>query len=306
MNQKRVSLRGILGFPVAPYLPSGAIDENALFRNVSYLIDEGLDSIFIACGAGEFQTLSSDEYGVMLDVAIDAAKGRVPVYSGVGGNLSYALEQVKLSEKKGMEGYLILPPYLIDGEQEGLYQYIRTILEASDLNAIVYQRDNAVLDLNSLQSLLSYDQLIGLKDGIGNMESNIIFTQYIGDRLNWLNGMPMAEVTMPAYHALGFKSYSSAISNYIPHISRQFYSALLEGKDEQVSEIYKDVILPINEIRKQRKGYAVSLIKAGMEIVGMSVSNIVRPPVVPVEKDHYKQLEKILDKAHRKYPAVRI
>ncbi|MCI4060113.1 dihydrodipicolinate synthase family protein, partial [Bacillus cereus] len=92
----------------------------------------------------------------------------------------------------------------------------------------------------------------------------------------------MAEVTMPAYLPIGFHSYSSAISNYIPHISRMFYDALKNGDDELVKELYQHVILPINDIRKQRKGYAVSLIKAGMEIMGLNVRNTARPPVGPV------------------------
>ncbi|WP_054710004.1 5-dehydro-4-deoxyglucarate dehydratase [Bacillus sp. JCM 19041] len=304
MSEMRKAPTGILGFPVAPYTSSGAIDESALHRNITYLLDEGLEAIFIACGSGEFQALSVSEYELMLDIAKDATGNRVPLYTGVGGNLATALEQAKLSEKKGVDGYLILPPYLIEGEQKGLHDYIRMLLETTDLNAIVYQRDNAILSPDTLQSLLRYEQLVGLKDGVGNMEANLILTQYVGDRIGWLNGMPMAEVTMPAYIPLGFHSYSSAISNYIPHISRRFYDALLAGRTNEVNAIYKDVILPINEIRKQRKGYAVSLIKAGMEIVGLPINSSVRPPIVPVEKEHYNQLETILEKAHELYPPV--
>ena len=166
----------------------------------------------------------------------------------------------------------------------------------------MYQRDNAVLSLDTLQRLLEFPQVVGFKDGIGNMETNIQFTQTIGDRLVWLNGMPMAEVTMPAYVPLGFTAYSSAISNYIPHISRMFYDALLKNNKELVRELYQHVILPINHIRRQRKGYAVSLIKAGMEIMGLPVNNTVRPPVIPVEKEHYRQLEKILKQTMDRYP----
>ncbi|MDI5788912.1 dihydrodipicolinate synthase family protein [Bacillus licheniformis] len=127
------------------------------------------------------------------------------------------------------------------------------------------------MTLEQIQRLTDLEQLVGLKDGIGDMALNISLSYTIGDRLGWLNGMPMAEVTMPAYAPIGFTSYSSAISNYIPHISRMFYEALLNGNDRLVKEIYEQVIIPINEIRKLRKGYAVSLIKAGMEIMGLHV-----------------------------------
>src|SRR5690606_8302279 len=98
----------------------------------------------------------------------------------------------------------------------------------------------------------------------------------------------------PAYVNLGFTSYSSAISNYIPHISRQFLTALESGDHTLMRELYHQVLLPIHRIRKQRKGYAVALIKAGMEIVGLPVGTAVRPPIIPVEKEHYEELERIV------------
>lgn len=302
MSIVRKSPTGILGFPVTPFNSQGNLDEGALIKNIEFLLEEGLEAIFIACGAGEFQSLSKDEYTTMVELAVSVTGGKVPVYTGVGGNIKVALECAEISEEKGADGYLILPPYLIEGEQEGLYNYLRTIIESTSLNAIVYQRDNIVLTLPTLQRLLDLPQLVGLKDGVGNMESNVQLTQSVGDRLEWMNGMPLAEVTMPAYIPLGFKTYSSAISNYIPHISRIFYEALQNNNKQMVSELYNNVILPINDIRKQRKGYAVSLIKAGMEIVGLPVGNAVRPPVSPVEKEHYYQMESILEKALELYP----
>lgn len=266
------------------------------------MLDEGLEAIFIACGSGEFQSLSRAEYEQMVEIAVSAAGGKVPVYTGVGGNLSTAVEWAELSAEKGADGYLILPPYLIKGEQEGLYQYTKTIIESTDLNAIIYQRDHAVLTLGQVERLTELEQLVGLKDGAGDMDLNISLSYTLGDRIGLLNGMPMAEVTMPAYAPIGFTSYSSAISNYIPHISRMFYEALLNGNKQLVKDLYKHVILPINDIRKQRKGYAVSLIKAGMEIMGHNVKNVARPPIVPVEKDHCRQLETILKNAMDRYP----
>ncbi len=143
MSRIRKAPTGILGFPVAPFNTQGKLEEEALFQNIEFLLEEGLEAIFIACGSGEFQSLSQKEYEQMVEVAVSAAGGKVPVYTGVGGNLSTALDWAEISQKKGADGYLILPPYLVHGEQEGLYQYVKTIIESTDLNAILYQRDNA-------------------------------------------------------------------------------------------------------------------------------------------------------------------
>ncbi len=184
-----------------------------------------MEAIFIACGSGEFQSLSQKNTSKWWKSQSRRPEercrftrgGRQPQHSaGLGAAVG----------EKGADGYLILPPYLVHGEQEGLYQYAKTIIESTDLNAILYQRDNAVLSLEQIKRLTECEQLVGVKDGVGNMDLNINLVYTLGDRLGWLNGMPMAEVTMPAYLPIGFHSYSSAISNYIPHISRMFYDAL--------------------------------------------------------------------------------
>lgn len=301
--KKRQAPKGIMGFPIAPMDAEGKIDLHALGKNIEFLVEEGLSSVFVACGAGELHAISNEEYRSMVKVAVEKTKGKVPLYTGVGGNITHALEQAKISKELGAEGYLILPPYLIDPSQDGIYNYLSTIIESTDLNAVVYQRDNCILEPQTLQKLCELPQLVGFKDGVGNMENNVEFTHLIGDRLEWINGMPLAEVTMASYVNLGFTSYSSAISNYIPHISAKYYEALLNNDTKVVNELYQDVIFPIHRIRKQKKGYAVSLIKAGMQIVGLPVTTNVRPPVAPVEDKHYEELKVIIEKALKKYPA---
>lgn len=302
MQPIRTAPKGILGFPIAPFTANNKLDEKKLAHNIQFLLDEGLEAIFVACAAGEYPSLSKEEYEAMVDVAVSVTNKKVPVYTGVGGNIQTSLELAKISQDKGADGYLILPPYLVPGEQEGLANYFKTIAESTSLNAIVYQRDQVALSIPSLEALADIPQVVGVKDGLGNMELNTLLTQTFKQRFSWLNGMPLAEVTMPAYVPLGFDSYSSAISNYIPHISRKFYNAVLNNDQVLIDDLYQHVILPINNIRRQRNGYAVSLIKAGMEIVGIPVGQTVRLPILPVEKEHYTQLEKILEHALNRYP----
>ncbi|MDN4493493.1 5-dehydro-4-deoxyglucarate dehydratase [Ureibacillus aquaedulcis] len=304
MTVERPIPTGILGFPVTPMNEDLSINYEGFQKNIEFLIENGLNSIFIACGAGEFHAISEEEYEQLIIKAKEVVQNRVPIYTGVGGKITEALRQTKISAKHGVEGYLILPPYLIDPSQDGIFAYLKMIIKSTDLNAIVYQRDNCILTLDTLKKLAELPQLVGFKDGVGNIETNVEFTQALGNRLAWINGMPLAEVTMPTYLNIGFDTYSSAISNYIPFVSRQYLNALISGNHEKVKQIYEDVIFPIHNIRKQKKGYAVSLIKAGMNIVGLSVDTHVRPPIAPVEQQHYEALAKIIERAIEKYAEV--
>ncbi|CAN7544644.1 5-dehydro-4-deoxyglucarate dehydratase [Paenibacillus sp. LjRoot153] len=292
-----ISLAGIMGFPVTPFDLQEQVDEKALQANVRFLVENGLDSVFVCAGSGEYQSLDIKEYEQVVSVGVATAAGKVPVFAGAGGNIREAVDRVQLAEKLGADGLLLLPPYLIIPEQEGLFNYYRTLAQSTSLPVIVYQRDNAIFTLSTLEKLANLPNVIGFKDGLGNFELNIEFVQSIGSRLQWMNGMPLAELTMPAYSALGYLSYSSAISNYIPQVSRTFYTSLLAGDQAMVSSIYQEVILPIHRIRQLRKGYAVSLIKAGMNIVGLPVGLEVRTPLVQVEREHYVQLESIIKRS---------
>ncbi|MDD9268161.1 5-dehydro-4-deoxyglucarate dehydratase [Paenibacillus sp. GCM10023248] len=296
-NEQPISLAGIMGFPVTPFDDNENVNEQAFEANVQFLLDNGLDSIFVCAGSGEFQSLDINEYERLVTVAVSVVGGKVPVFAGVGGNIREAVERAQLAERLGADGLLLLPPYLIIPEQEGLYHFYRTIAESTKLPVIIYQRDNAVFTLSTVEKLANLPTVIGFKDGLGNFELNVEFSQVIGDRLQWMNGMPLAELTMPAYKALGYHSYSSAISNYIPQVSRAYYKSLLSGDQETVQTIYREVILPIHRIRRLRKGYAVSLIKAGMNIVGLPVGLQVRTPLIQVEKEHYAQLEAIIKRS---------
>jgi 5-dehydro-4-deoxyglucarate dehydratase len=292
-----ISLAGIMGFPVTPFDDNEQVNEKAFAANVRFLVENGLDSIFVGAGSGEFQSLDIKEYEQLVTAGVATVAGKVPVFAGTGGNVKEAVQRAQLAEELGADGLLLLPPYLIIPEQEGLYHYYRTLAQSTSLPVIIYQRDNAVFTLSTLEKLISLPNVIGFKDGLGNFELNIEFTQTIDSRLQWMNGMPLAELTMPAYAALGYHSYSSAISNYIPQVSRTFYNSLLAGDQERVNEIYREVILPIHRIRQLRKGYAVSLIKAGMDIVGLPVGLKVRTPLVQVEQEHYVRLETIIKRS---------
>jgi len=303
MNKKVTRLEGILGFPITPFDDGDRLDEQALAENVRFLLRSGLDAIFICAGSGEFQSLSGSEYKTMADIAVYEANGAVPVFAGVGGNIRHAVELAEIASDCGADGILILPPYLIAPEQEGLFRYYKTIAGHTGLPAILYQRDNAIFTVDTVQRLAAIPQVTGFKDGFGNMELNVELVHALGDRLQWMNGMPFAEVMMPAFKGLGFRSYSSAMSNYLPHISRLFYIGLAQGDKPLLDELYREVILPINHIRKLRRGYAVSLIKAGMQIVGLPVGGKVRAPLIEVEKEHFERLEKLVARALTLFPS---
>jgi 5-dehydro-4-deoxyglucarate dehydratase len=120
-----------------------------------------------------------------------------------------------------------------------------------------------------------------------------------------MNGMPTAEMTFPAFYAAGARAYSSAIGNFIPHVTFAFHRAVVEGDAALSSEILTHVIEPLCRVRDRRKGYAVAYVKAAMALLGLPDRDgpgPVRPPLIDVEPDHRQELRQVLDAVRQRFP----
>ena len=110
--------------------------------------------------------------------------------------------------------------------------------------------------------------LIGFKDGHGDIEMVWKITTLIGDRLAYVGGMPTAEVFATPYYAAGVTTYSSAVYNFIPKAALAFYAALRAGDPETTQAMLRRFFYPYLAIRNRGRGYAVSIVKAGMRVMG--------------------------------------
>ncbi|MEQ6854129.1 5-dehydro-4-deoxyglucarate dehydratase [Lysinibacillus capsici] len=295
---KKSILKGILGFPVTPFNNDNSIDIISFKENMDFLIENGITTIFVACGAGEYNSITNLEYEKLLEVGSSYRDDKIKIFAGIGGNVQVAQEQILIAEKYNIDGFLMMPPYLISPSREGLKLYLENLIQATSLDVIIYHRDNCRVDIQLLNELSKYENLVGFKDGVGKIEEVLEYVHTFGDRFEWINGLPLAEVTMSAYYKMGFESYSSAISNYIPKISRLHFDAIINGDSEKEKHIYENFILPIHRIRTAEKGYAVALIKAGINIINPSTGLNVRGPISSVKDKHYQQLKEIVEAAN--------
>jgi 5-dehydro-4-deoxyglucarate dehydratase len=110
--------------------------------------------------------------------------------------------------------------------------------------------------------------LIGFKDGRGDIEQMVRVRAALGDRLTYIGGLPTAELFAAPYLELGVTTYSSAIFNFIPDFALAFYGAVRARQSDAVDQMLRDFVIPYSSIRNRRAGYAVSIIKAGLGVIG--------------------------------------
>ncbi|SFP40264.1 5-dehydro-4-deoxyglucarate dehydratase [Tranquillimonas alkanivorans] len=287
---------GLLSFPVTPFGADGAFNPDVYRKHVGWLSEFPATALFAAGGTGEFFSLAPAEIPEIVRTAKEAS-GDVPIVSGCGYGTPMAVEIAKSAEAAGADGILLLPHYLIDAPQDGLYAHVKAVCDSVAIGVMVYNRDNAILQADTLEKLCeACPNLVGFKDGSGDIGLVRQITARMGDRLTYLGGMPTAELFADAYLGAGFTTYSSAVFNFVPALAIDFYSALRAGNRARTEQILNDFFYPFMEIRSRRKGYAVSAIKAGVRLSGYDVGPV-RSPLSDLTEEEVGMLSDLVARA---------
>lgn len=295
---KHVLGAGLLSFPVTHFDSEGKFNAKSYAEHVNWLSGFEAATLFAAGGTGEFFSLTPEEIPEIVRVAKEAA-GTTPIVSGCGYGTEIAISIAKSVEKVGADGILLLPHYLIDAPQEGLYRHIKAVCQATGMGVMVYNRDNSVLQADTLARLCDEcPNLVGFKDGTGDIGLVRQITAKMGDRLTFLGGMPTAELFAEAYLAAGFTTYSSAAFNFVPGLAVEFYKALRAGERAKCEKILIDFFYPFMAIRNRAKGYAVSAIKAGVRLQGFDAGPV-RSPLQDLSSEETSMMEKLIGNMKR-------
>lgn len=287
---------GLLSFPVTHFKKDFAFDEEPYREHIEWLIQNGPAGLFAAGGTGEFFSLTLPEFQDVVSASVKQTNGRVPVVAGCGYGTAIAKQFAQSAEAAGANGLLLLPPYLVNSEPSGLIAHVEAVCTSTNLGVIFYNRDNAILNESAIERLCERcPNLVGFKDGYGDIELMTRIYARLGDRLTYIGGLPTAETFALPYLEMGVTTYSSAIFNFLPNFAQEFYTAVRRRDREEVFRKLRDFVLPYIEIRNRRKGYAVSIVKAGMRVIGRSAGPV-RTPLMDLDESDTEALGRLVAK----------
>ncbi|WP_341683922.1 5-dehydro-4-deoxyglucarate dehydratase [Nocardia farcinica] len=287
---------GLLSFPVTHLRADGSFDEAAYREHIAWLGGHDAAGLFAAGGTGEFFSLTPAEVEQVVTAAVREAPEGLPVIAPAGYGTATAIEMARAAERAGAHGILLLPPYLTEAGQRGLVEHVRQVCAATDLGAIVYSRANAAYSAPAVAELADRcPNLIGFKDGIGNIEQMTRIYAEVGDRLFYVGGLPTAEMFALPYLALGVTTYSSAIFNFVPQFALDFYRAVRRNDAPFVLDALAEFVIPYCELRNREPGYAVSIIKAGMTVIGRPAGPV-RSPLTDLDDAELAELADLVKK----------
>ncbi|MFJ9412031.1 5-dehydro-4-deoxyglucarate dehydratase [Streptomyces sp. NPDC101393] len=287
---------GLLSFPVTHFRDDFSFDEAAYRENIGWVGEFAPAGLFAAGGTGEFFSLTHEEVGRVVTATVQEAPEGLPVIAPAGGGTFHAIALAQQAETSGADAILLLPPYLTEASQAGLAAHVTAVCRATTLGVILYSRANAVYDEATVAELAdTCPNLIGFKDGVGDLELMTRIRARLGDRLLYVGGLPTAEMFALPYLEMGVSTYSSAIFNFAPRFALDFYDAVRAHDTEQVFRRLNDFVLPYCAIRRRQPGYAVSIVKAGMRVIGRPAGPV-RTPLTDLTAAELAELTDLIKK----------
>jgi 5-dehydro-4-deoxyglucarate dehydratase len=278
---------GLLSFPVTHFKASDhSFNEDAYRTNLNWLFSHEAAAMFAAGGTGEFFSLTQAEVDCVVRAAVAETGSKMPVIAPAGGGTAVSIEYCRAAEAAGADGVLLLPPYLTEAAKDGVAAHVEAICKSTKLGVIVYNRANQRLDEIELERLAeSCPNLVGYKDGLGDIELMTRIYSRLGDRFTYIGGLPTAETFALPYLEMGVTTYSSAIFNFVPQFAVDFYNAVRARDHAKVYAALNTFVLPYIAIRNRKQGYAVSIVKAGMKLVGRDAGPVRTPLTDLTEKE---------------------
>lgn len=299
-----VSPFGLLFFPMTPF----RLDQSLNLSVLEEHLEEGLafdpGGVFVACGAGEFHSLSEKEIHSIIELAVRVTNGRTPVYVGVGGQIQVAKELAKAAGDFGADGLLVFPPYMVSASSEGLIRYFAEMNAVTRVPFIAYNRPGVLLTEPIILQILDLEHLMSIKDGMGDLTQISEFMSLVAGwetsnpgqrKISFLNGTPTAELNAVEFRNIGITSYSSAVLSFAPEIASLFYKSLVAHDDLTVNELLTNFYIPLSRIRDEIEGGAISIIKAGARIRGSDCGGV-RAPLLDFNGDQTMRLRELIER----------
>lgn len=235
---KPARIEGCLTALVTPFR-DGKVDFDKLARLVDWQIESGVDGIVSVGTTGESATLDVDEHVAVIAAMVKAAKGRVPVIAGAGGNAtSEALTLTKASEDAGADGLLHVTPYYNRPNQDGMYHHFAAVARSTKLPVVLYNvptRTACDLLTDTVVRLCEFDNIVAIKDATGNLVRGSELIAKVGDRLSVLSG---DDGTAFPLYACGSRGVISVVSNVAPREMSEMWDAVKAGDWDRARKIH--------------------------------------------------------------------
>jgi len=291
---RRISLDGIFVPHITPFTLDGDLDEEALRKCVRFWMESGVSGL-VPCGSnGEAPYLSREERRKVIEIVVDEVNGKIPVVAGTGSmSTRETILFTKDAKDLGVDAALVVTPFYFKLSNREMHEHYRTLLEFVDLPIVLYSVPKFTgfsLEPTVISQIVSeYENVVGVKDSSGNIDTIAEITRLVGDKISVLAGT--ADVTLPTL-MLGGRGAVIAVANVLPKMCISLYEAFRRGDYEEASKLQKRISY-LNEVLVKRHNQ-LSAIKEALNLRGLT-GGYPRRPVLPLEGEEKNEIKDVLE-----------
>lgn len=287
----RFQPKGIIPAMVTPLDENGELKEGVLRSLTNYLVEGGVHGLFAVGSQGEFFSLRGDQKKRIIEIVVEEANGRVPVYAGTGAvTTREAIELTRIAERAGAQAVSVITPYFINPNETELLEHYTAIARSTSLPVILYSnpaRTQVGMSVDFVVRASKVDNIVGIKDSSGDLTLTGEYIRRTGEDFAVLAGR---DTLIYATLAYGGKGSIAATANVAPKLVVEIYEAFMAGDHKRALEAqYR--LAPL------RLAFAFGtfpvVIKEALSMIGIDAGCAVRP-VGPMAEAKREQLGKVL------------
>ncbi len=262
---------------LTPFHDDGALDLEALRRLTRQMIAAGMHGLFPSGSTGEFFVLSHDERCRVIEVVVQEAAGRVPVYAGTGAISTWeAVALARSAERIGADALAVITPFYITPSQDELFEHYAAIAASTVLPVIIYNNPSRTggvsLTPATLARLAAIPNMAGIKDSSGDLT---LMTAYVAETPDEFVVFQGRDDLLLASFERGAVGGVAAIGNVAPALVVELYAAFMAGDMERAGTCQAKIAL-------LRTALSIStfpsVLKGALALIGDPVG----PPRLPV------------------------
>lgn len=296
-------VKGIIAAMQTPMFEDGSLNEAEMRRQVNRQIEAGVDAVFCLGTNGEFYILDKEEKIRVMEIFVDEAKGRVPVYAGTGCvSTKDTIELSRRAKEIGVDILSVITPYFAALNQDELYAHYAELAEAVDLPIVMYnipmRAGNSLAPATVGRLARNYKNIAGVKDSSGNFNNILSYIAATEDtpEFSVLSGNDaLILYTLMA----GGRGGITAIANILPEIMVSIYQNYVKGDVEGAKKAQAS-IAPIRDCFKY--GNPNSIVKCATNLIGQPVGPC-RKPFGMVSEEAKKAIAACIDQYYSQYKA---
>jgi len=283
--------RGIIPAMVTPFNRQGKVSEDGLRGLVDYLMEGGVHGLFPVGSQGEFYALEREEKKKIIEIVLDQAKGKVPIYAGTGAiTTREVITLTKMAEDIGVDAVSIITPFYISPTQDELYEHYLAIAKSTNLPILLYSnpgRTGVNLSVDLVVRLSKVDNIVGIKDSSGDMTLTAEYIRRTSGDFSVLAGRDTLIYGTLSY---GGKGAIAATANVAPKLVVEIYEAYIRGDIERAKKAQAN-LAPLR--LAFNLGSFPVVIKDALELIGIKVGTTMAP-VKSLDKDKQEILRNVL------------